>query len=60
MVNRILTMKKVVRRLKMIETLQMSDGDEIPAEVLHEVSEMRFELLNELEALLDKELTAAS
>ena len=60
MVNRILTMKKVVRRLKMIETLQMSDGDEIPAEVLHEVSEMRFELLNELDALLDKELTAAS
>ncbi len=60
MVNRILTMKKVVRRLKMIETLQMSDGDEIPAEVLHEVSEMRFELLTELDALLDKELTAAS
>ncbi|EJC6761484.1 TPA: hypothetical protein ACMDO2_004553 [Vibrio parahaemolyticus] len=61
MVRSILQMKKVVRRLKMIETLQIADsGDEIPEEVLTEISEMRLELLNKLQSILDKEERAVS
>ncbi|EHR5466263.1 hypothetical protein P3719_23795 [Vibrio parahaemolyticus] len=61
MVRSILQMKKVVRRLKMIETLQIADsGDEIPEEVLTEISEMRLELLNNLQSILDKEERAVS
>ncbi len=61
MVRSILQMKKIVRRLKMIETLQIADsGDEIPEEVLTEISEMRLELLNNLQSILDKEERAVS
>lgn len=61
MVRSILQMKKVVRRLKMIEILQIADsGDEIPEEVLTEISEMRLELLNNLQSILDKEERAVS
>ncbi|ENP8439043.1 hypothetical protein ACEI31_004699 [Vibrio parahaemolyticus] len=61
MVRSILQMKKVVRRLKMIETLQIADsGDEIPEEVLTEISEMRLELLSNLQSILDKEERAVS
>jgi len=56
----LLRMKKLIRRIKMIEAMQIPDDDEIPSEVIYEASEMKFELINELESILNQEERAIS
>ena len=50
----LLQLKKMVRRLKVLDAMLLTDGDEIPEEISIEVHDMKSEVIRDMEALLSR------